>query len=156
VKQENVWEYPRPPRLEPVDEVLSVVFGGVEIARTSCGWRVLETSHAPTYYLPPEDVAMTALVPARGRATVCEWKGRAEYWTVSSRGARAERAAWSFPAPTPRFAAIAGHIAFYAGRMDVCRVGDVTVLPQDGDFYGGWVTPNLIGPIKGARGTEGW
>jgi uncharacterized protein (DUF427 family) len=131
------------------------MFGGREIARTDRGWRVLETSHPPTYYFPPESLAVGALQPARGRS-VCEWKGAAIYWTVRAGDAVAERAAWSYPDPSPAFAPIAGHVAFYPGAMEACRVGDMAVIAQPGDFYGGWVTPNLIGPFKGGPGSLGW
>lgn len=153
--RENVQSYPRPPALEPVAERLSVHFGGAEIAATTRGYRVLETHHAPTYYLPPEDVAEGVLRPVSG-STICEWKGRARYFDVVHGGASAPRAAWCFPDPNPGFRAIAGYVAFYAGPMDACYVGEVRVIPQPGSFYGGWLTPNLDGTIKGAAGTEHW
>jgi uncharacterized protein (DUF427 family) len=153
--RENVQHYPRPPALEPVAERLSVVLGGVEIAATTRGYRVLETHHAPTYYIPPEDVAEGALRPAEGRS-VCEWKGAARYFDVAGGGRSARRAAWAYPAPTPGFASIAGYVAFYPGPMDACFVGDVKAVAQPGGFYGGWVTPNLDGIVKGGPGTEGW
>jgi uncharacterized protein (DUF427 family) len=152
---ENVWDYPRPPRLEPVAVPLFVAFGGREIARTERGWRVIETSHPPTYYFPAEDVAVGVLEPAAG-ITICEWKGAARYWTVRTGEARADRAAWSFPEPADGYRPIAGHVAFYPGAMDVCRVGSMLATPQPGDFYGGWVTPNLTGPFKGGPGSSGW
>lgn len=153
--EENVWDYPRPPRLEPVAAAVMIVLGGVEIVRTTAAWRVLETSHPPTYYLPPEDILPGVLRAAAG-GSVCEWKGRARYWTVVAGGRAAERAAWSYPAPTSRFAAIRDHVAFYPGPMDRCTVDGLPVAAQPGDFYGGWITPNLRGPFKGAPGTLGW
>lgn len=152
---ESVWDYPRPPRLERVAAEVSVVFGGVEIARTTQALRVLETSHPPTYYIPPGDIIADALEPAAG-TSLCEWKGVARYWTVVAGGRRAERAAWSYPDPTRDFSTLRDHVAFYPGRMDRCRVGAMEVTAQPGDFYGGWVTPNLRGPFKGAPGTLGW
>lgn len=152
---ESVWDYPRPPRLEPVTVPVTIVFGGIEIVRTTRALRVLETSHPPTYYIPPDDIAPGVLEAAAG-ASVCEWKGRARYWTVVAGGARAERAAWSFPAPAAAYAALRDHVAFYPGRMDRCRVGEADVTAQPGDFYGGWITPNLRGPFKGAPGTTSW
>ena len=153
--RENVQHYPRPPALEPVDSRISVMLAGVGIAATVRGFRVLETHHAPTYYFPPEDVAPGALRPSAGR-TLCEWKGVARYFDVIA-GPRAElRAAWSYPNPPPDFAAIAGFIAFYPGQMEACVVGDVRVRAQPGDFYGGWVTPNLDGIVKGGPGPAGW
>jgi len=153
--QESVWAYPRPPRLEPVRARLRVVFDGLVIADTLAGHRVLETSHPPTYYLPPADIRPGTLVPAPG-ASLCEWKGRAVYLTVVGPTRRAERAAWAYPDPTPPFLAIAGFVAFYAGPMDACYVGEERVTPQPGGFYGGWITSNLVGPFKGEPGSAGW
>lgn len=152
---ENVQDYPRPPALERVPQRLRVVFGGETIADTERGWRVLETHHAPTYYIPRADIAPGVLQP-NARVTGCEWKGKASYFDVTVGEETAKAAAWTYPEPTPRFAGIAGAVAFYAGQMDACFVGDIKVSPQDGDFYGGWITPNLTGRAKGARGTEWW
>jgi len=152
--RENVQAYPRPPALEPVPQPLLIRLGGEVVAQTHRALRVLETHHAPTYYLPPEDVA-AILRPAPG-STICEWKGAARYFDVIAGAATAPRAAWSYPKPTPAFAPLAGYIAFYAGLMDEAYVGDVKVLAQPGGFYGGWITPNLDGRIKGAPGTRHW
>jgi uncharacterized protein (DUF427 family) len=153
--QESVWAYPRPPRLDPVQSRLRVLFDGVLIADTVAGFRVLETSHPPTYYLPPGDIAPAALERAAG-ASYCEWKGEAVYFTVVGPTRRAERAAWAYPDPTPPFRAMAGHVAFYAAQMDACFVGDEQVTPQPGGFYGGWITRGVIGPFKGEAGSAGW
>jgi uncharacterized protein (DUF427 family) len=154
---EDVEDYPRPPRLERVSHRLRVELAGRTIADSTAGWRVLETHHAPTYYIPETDWADGVLKPAaHARATVCEWKGRARYYDIVVGDKVAVAAAWRYPAPTPGFTGIADCYAVYAGRMDACRVGDVAVLPQHGDFYGGWVTPKLAGRIKGAPGTEFW
>ncbi len=155
MSKESVWDYPRPPRLERVVQRLRVVFGGVTVGDSARGWRVLETSHPPVYYLPPDDVRMDLLRPATGRS-FCEFKGWARYWTLVVGEHRALAAAWSYPDPTPPYAAIADHLAFYASRVDACFVGEERVTPQDGDFYGGWITSRIIGPFKGAPGTAGW
>jgi len=151
---ENVQDYPRPPALEPVGQVITIRLGGEIAARTQGAYRVLETHHAPTYYLPPDDVRAT-LRPAEG-ASFCEWKGAARYYDVICGGVTAPRAAWAYDRPTTGFAPITGFLAFYAQAMEACFVGDVQVTPQPGDFYGGWVTPNLRGTPKGARGTLHW
>jgi uncharacterized protein (DUF427 family) len=156
LSRENVQDYPRPPAVEPVAERLSVVLGGVEVAATMRGYRVLETHHAPTYYFPPEDIAPGALRAAGAGSSFCEWKGAARYFDVAGGGRTASRAAWAYPAPTPAFTAIAGYVAFYPAPMDGCFVGHVQARPQPGGFYGGWVTPNLDGIVKGGPGTEGW
>jgi uncharacterized protein (DUF427 family) len=154
LQRENVQDYPRPPALEPVPQRLVIRHGGVVVADTTRGLRVLETHHAPSYYLPPEDIA-AVLRPVSG-SSFCEWKGVARYFDVVSGGKTALRAAWSYDRPTAGFAALAGFVAFYAGLMDEAWVGDLRVVPQPGDFYGGWVTANLDGKIKGAPGTQHW
>ncbi|MCA0928092.1 DUF427 domain-containing protein [Ruegeria profundi] len=151
---ENVQSYPRPPVLEAVPHTVRIEFGGDTIAETDRAFRVLETHHAPTYYLPPDDIK-ACLVPVSGR-TFCEWKGVARYWDVESDKSTAPKSAWSYSEPTAAFAKIAGYYAFYAGLMDACFVGAHRVRPQAGDFYAGWVTDNLRGRIKGAPGTEFW
>ncbi|MDP4004346.1 DUF427 domain-containing protein [Methylobacterium sp. NEAU K] len=153
--EESVWDYPRPPRLERVKERLRVVLGGVEIARTSDGYRVLETTHPPTYYLPPGDVTAGVLSNPR-RGGICEWKGQAVLFDVRGGDRLAPSAAWSYPEPTADFGKIAGYVAFYALPMDACFVGEALVTPQPGTFYGGWITPGIVGPFKGAPGTMGW
>lgn len=152
---EDVWRYPRPPALEPVPQELRIVFAGVTVAMTTAAFRVLETSHPPVYYLPRSAFSACTLEPAGG-GSVCEWKGEARYWTIRVGKQTAERAAWSYPDPTPAFAAIRDHLAVYAGPMDACFVGADRVTPQPGGFYGGWITPNLKGPFKGGPGSVGW
>jgi uncharacterized protein (DUF427 family) len=153
--QESAWDYPRPPRLEPVTARLAVVLGGVTIADTTGAFRVLETSHPPNYYFPPDDVLPGALERTTG-SSFCEWKGRAHYFTVRG-GARVEPdAAWAYETPSPAFAAIKDHVAFYAGRMDECTVDGEVVTAQPGGFYGGWITSTVAGPFKGGPGSRGW
>ena len=153
--QESVWDYPRPPALEPVSKEIVVTFGGREMARTSSAYRVLETSHPPVYYLPPDAFVEGSLRPAGG-GSFCEWKGQAKYFDLVAGTHVAEQAAWAYPNPTERFAAIRDHVALYAGRVDQCTVGGEVVTPQPGDFYGGWITPDIVGPFKGIPGSMGW
>lgn len=153
--QESVWDYPRPPRLEPVAKRLRVVLGGATIADTTRGLRVLETSHPPVYYLPPEDIGMDHLDAVEG-SSFCEWKGWTQYFDVEANGRRADRAAWCYPRPTAPFAALGGHVAFYAHAMDACFVDEEQVRAQPGSFYGGWITDAIVGPFKGDPGTAGW
>ncbi len=153
--QESVWDYPRPPRIEPVKADLRVVRSGVELARTARGRRVVETAGAPVYYFPPGDVRLDLLTDGGG-GSICEWKGRARYWTLHQDGDSIPQLAWSYPDPTAAYRSLAGWLAFYAGKVDEAWVGDVRAEPQSGGFYGGWVTPDLAGPIKGAAGTGGW
>ncbi|KAJ7515695.1 hypothetical protein O6H91_22G023800 [Diphasiastrum complanatum] len=153
--QESVWDYPRPPRLEPVAERIRIVFNSLTIADTTKAYRVLETSHPPVYYIPPADINLSFLKKAGG-SSFCEWKGNATYWTLSVNGKTAEKVGWSYENPTAGFLAIKGYIAFYAGPMDVCFVGDEKVEPQPGGFYGGWITSRVVGPFKGVPGSWGW
>lgn len=153
--QESVWDYPRPPRVEAVPERLQVVVDGEVIADTTRGYRVLETAGAPVYYLPPADIRMDRLV-ASPHGSFCEWKGMAGYFTYVGPSRRIEEIAWSYPVPSEGYEAIAGHLAFYAGRVDEAWVGDERATPQPGGFYGGWVTSRIVGPIKGGPGTGSW
>jgi uncharacterized protein (DUF427 family) len=153
--QESVWDYPRPPRIEQTGRRLTVVVGGRTVAETSAAWRVLETSHPPVYYIPPADVDMTLLRPVGG-STSCEWKGQARYFDIVVGDVVRHRAAWSYPEPTADSAMIRGFIAFYPALADLCTVDGITVKPQPGGFYGGWITPELVGPFKGGPGTAGW
>ena len=153
--QESVWDYPRPPRVESVAKHVVVVFNGVTIADTVASKRVLETSHPPVYYIPQDDITMDYLSRASA-SSFCEWKGKAIYYDVSVDGKRAERAAWSYPDPTPAFRAITDHLAFYPALMDACYVDGERVKPQPGGFYGGWITSDIVGPFKGEPGTQGW
>jgi len=152
---ESVWDYPRPPRLEDSERRIKVVFGGVTLAYTTRAKRVLETSHPPVYYIPPEDVRMEHLTLAGG-ATFCEWKGAARYYDISTDERREPRAAWFYPDPIPAYAGIRGYVAFYPSLMDACWVDGEKVRAQEGDFYGGWITSDIVGPFKGGPGTRGW
>jgi len=153
--QESVWDYPRPPRLEPVSKTLRIEFAGKVIAETQGGYRVLETSHPPVYYIPPEDIQREYLRPASGRS-FCEWKGTALYYAIEVPGKKIEQVAWYYPEPVPRFADLANYLAFYSSKVDACFVDEEQVQPQEGDFYGGWITSDIVGPFKGAPGTLGW
>jgi len=153
--QESVWDYTRPPLVEEFSGSVEIVLGGRTIALTTRSWRVLETSHPPTYYLPRACFAEGSLRPTSG-ASWCEWKGQASYFDLVSPPTIAARAAWTYPSPTPRFRAIAGAVAVMAGSVDRCTVNGETVDPQPGGFYGGWVTSWIVGPFKGIPGSMGW
>jgi uncharacterized protein (DUF427 family) len=152
---ESVWDFPRPPRLERVAWRIRVRHGGVTIADAPWADRVLETSQAPAYYVAAEFVDHDRLRPNE-RSTWCEWKGRAVYADVVAGDAVATAAAWTYPEPTRPFAPIAGSWAFYAQAVDECWVDDERVAPNEGSFYGGWITTNVTGPFKGAPGTTHW
>lgn len=152
---ESVWDYPRPPRVEPTMRRIRVELGGVMIVDTTSSQRVLETSHPPVYYVPPDAIVGGVLEP-NTRRTFCEFKGVAHYWDVAVDGTRMPAAAWSYPEPASGYEMIKDHVAFYPSMMDACWVDDERVEAQPGDFYGGWITPDLRGPFKGAPGTRGW
>jgi len=153
--QESVWDYPRPPIAAPCGKRVVIMHRGITIADTHNAIRTLETSHPPTYYLPPADVLMSALRPAEG-SSFCEWKGHARYFDVIVEGQRLTKAAWSYPAPTADFDLLRDHLAFYAEPFDACFVGGARVTPQPGGFYGGWITANIRGPFKGISGSRFW
>lgn len=141
---ESVWDYPRPPRAEPVGLRLRVVFNGRMVAETMHGMRVLETGHAPTYYFPPEDVHTDFLLPTAHR-TACPWRGTARYYNLYVNGKVSENCAWSYPEIKPEFAPIRGYIAFYPDHVEACYVDNERVRPESGGYFGGWITSNLTG-----------
>jgi uncharacterized protein (DUF427 family) len=153
---ERVWDYPRPPALDACRRRVRIVLSGVTIAESAHAQRVLETSHPPTIYLPPEDVRRDLLGPSDARPTRCEFKGVAHYLDATIDGRRHHAIAWTYPDPIPAYASLRDHICFYPGRVDEAWLGDERVHAQPGDFYGGWITSDLIGPFKGAPGTLGW
>ncbi len=89
-------------------------------------------------------------------ASFCEFKGRASYWTVRAGDREVSDGAWSYKSPSPSFAPLRDHYAFYAGKMDACYVDGELVVPQPGGFYGGWITSRVAGPFKGIPGSRGW
>lgn len=153
--QEIVAEYPRPPRLEPARRRVRIIFAGQTILDTDAAWRVLETYHPPSFYLPMTAFTPGALIQA-ARTSFCEWKGSAHYYSIQAAGRLATDVAWGYSDPSPAFRPIRDHVAVYAGAMDACFVDDERVTPQEGGFYGGWITSELVGPFKGGPGTLFW
>lgn len=154
--KESVWDYPRPPRVEPLDRHVRVVLGGETIAESDRALRVLETAGPPTIYVPREDVHTDLLIEAEGVQTYCEWKGTASYVHAEAGGKRAQRVAWYYPEPKTGYEQLAGHLAFYARRVDAAYLDDELVTPQPGAYYGGWITEEIEGPFKGEPGWEGY
>ncbi len=152
--QESVWDYPRPPRLEDTTRHIEVRLAGEPVADTSRAHRVLETSQPPAYYVDPADIRMERLRPST-HVTFCEWKGQATYFDVVVDDRVAESAAWTYRDPTPAFVGIRDHLAFYAQLLD-CSVDGEAVVGNDGTFYGGWITSDVVGPFKGGVGTAHW
>ena len=153
--QESVWDFPRPAIARATDARIVVELGGVVVADTRRAIRTLETSHPPSYYIPPDDVVAGALVPVVG-SSFCEWKGHARYFDLIAGNERRARAAWSYAEPTSAFASLREHVAFYAAAMDACFVDGERVVPQPGGFYGGWITSGVAGPFKGVPGSRFW
>eukprot|EP00884_Botryococcus_braunii_P014065 jgi/Botrbrau1/2265/Bobra.101_2s0089.2 len=149
--QESVWDYPRPPRVDPVSDHVVVLLNGEVIAETRNAVRILETSHPPVYYIPPQDVKLDRLTRNK-QSTYCEWKGRAAYYDSPGQ----PDVAWFYPDPVPAFQAIKDYVAFYPSKVDSCSVNGEKVAAQQGDFYGGWITSKVVGPFKGGLGTWGW
>jgi uncharacterized protein (DUF427 family) len=153
--QESVWDYPRPPRIDGTSKRIKVIFNNVCVAQSTHAKRVLETSHPPVYYIPPQDVAHEYLRQT-DRTSFCEWKGQATYFAVEVDERSADSAAWCYRQPSSDFEAIKDHVAFYPSKMDACYVDDEMVSAQPGDFYGGWITKDVVGPFKGEPGTSFW
>jgi uncharacterized protein (DUF427 family) len=149
-----VWDYPRPPRVVRDSREVIVRWGEVEIARTRRAIRVLETAHPPNFYLPWDDVARHLFEAASG-SSWCEWKGPARYWSLVVAGQRLSSIAWSYPQPFSGADELAGCVACYAFPLE-CWVGGARVTAQPGGFYGGWITPELVGPFKGEPGSGAW
>lgn len=150
-----MWDYPRPPAVEPTAQRVRIELAGVVLLDSTRALRVLETSHPPVYYLPYDDVLAGALTPT-SRHSFCEFKGSAAYYRVSAGDRQEVDAAWHYPRPAPGYELLAGHVAFYPGRMDRVTVDGEPVQAQEGGFYGGWVTAAVVGPFKGGPGTAGW
>ncbi len=153
--QESVWDYPRPPRLEVTNAHLRIVYNGEVIADSNRAYRVLETSHPPTYYIPTTDFKAGLLIPVDG-SSFCEFKGKANYYDIQVGGKVDKHAAWGYKNPTKAFEQLKDTVSVYAHKMEACYVNDEKVQAQEGDFYGGWITKNIVGPFKGAPGTWGW
>ena len=153
--QESVWDYPRPPRVEYSLKHIQVYFDGVEIVNTTRAVRLLETSHPPAYYIPLEDFRDVILVP-ESHHTVCEFKGVAHYYSLRHGDREESLAAWYYPRPTAGFELIRNCVALYPGSMDLCLVNGDVVTSQPGDFYGGWITSDIVGPFKGGPETQAW
>lgn len=154
--QESVWDYPRPPRIELSRRVARVVFSGLAVARSIRALKVLETAGAPTYYIPAEDLQTEFLQPSEVPSTWCEWKGNATYFDLRVGDAVAHAAAWTYLEPEPEFEGLKDHYSFYPARLEACYLDHELVRPQPGGFYGGWVTSEIVGPIKGEPGSEWW
>ena len=152
--QESVWDYPRPPAVETTGDRVVIELGGRVIVDTTEAVRVLETSHPPVFYVPIDSVQ--ADVHVGQGMSLCEFKGMARYLTIASGDRIAVRSAWTYPEPWPGYEPLAGLLAVYPSKMDRCEVAGETVVPQDGDFYGGWITSKVVGPFKGAAGTLNW
>ena len=153
--QESVWDYPRPAIAQATTAHVLITHGGAVVADTRAAVRTLETSHPPSYYIPPSDIP-PGRVRRAGGGSFCEWKGQAVYWDVVIDGVVMPRVAWSYPNPTPLFERLRDHLAFYSAPFDRCSVDGETVVPQEGVFYGGWITSHVAGPFKGGPGSLGW
>lgn len=153
---ERVWDYPRPPAVVPCERRVRIELGGVVLADSTRALRVLETSHPPTVYVPPEDIRGDLLAASSVRATWCEFKGTARYLDAVAGDRSVAAVGWTYDDPTAGYEALRHHVAFYPGRVDAAWMGDERVQAQAGDFYGGWITADLVGPFKGPPGTRGW
>lgn len=152
--QESVWDYPRPPVTDTDNRKIMVKFNGQVIAESTSAIRILETASPPSFYIPPDDVNRELLQKAKG-SSFCEWKGSATYWDVLTARQTVQKAGWSYHNPSERFTVIDGYFSFYPALVN-CFVDGEPVIPQPGGFYGGWITSEITGPVKGRAGTGGW
>ena len=152
LNRESVWSCPRPAITESCAVHLTIKHRGMIVADTRRSIRSLETSHPPSYYVPPDAIARGVLRRAEG-SSFCEWKGAAVYWDVLIDDLVVPKAGWSYPDPDPRFAMLRDHVALYAAPFDCCGIDVETVVPQPGQFYGGWITSEVVGPLKGVSGS---
>jgi uncharacterized protein (DUF427 family) len=152
--QESVWDYPRPPVIVDDTRRVQVKVGDILIADTRAAKRVLETASPPTFYLPPDSLQCDCLRPD-SETSFCEWKGRANYFSVVTANQAIPHAAWSYANPFEAFAAIKNYLSFYPNRV-ACYVDGEQVRAQAGEFYGGWITDEIVGPFKGEAGTAAW
>ncbi|MFT4614305.1 MAG: hypothetical protein ACI9NT_001450 [Bacteroidia bacterium] len=151
--QESVWDYPRPPVLVSCENLVVVGDQAKPLASTKLALRVLETASPPTYYLPEDCIDWTRLVRAQG-GSFCEWKGEATYWSLIDDPSAAP-VGWSYAGPSERFFRIDGYVSFYPARIP-CYLDADRVEAQPGEFYGGWVTRHIAGPVKGGPATGHW
>ena len=149
----SVWDFPRPPALKAVTQKLEVFDKEDLIAKTTKGFAMLETASPPTYYIPLADIDPTLLAPVPKKNSICEWKGKAAYWTLSKNPGTL--IAWSYEKPFSPYESLKDHLAFYPQHLS-CFVDGEKVSPQPGNFYAGWITKNLAGPFKGSPGTANW
>ena len=152
---ESVWQYPRPPRIELVDWRIQVIHAGATLVDAPRTYRILETSHPPSYYVERQFTDQSFLVASPSN-TFCEWKGMASYVDVAVGDERVVDAGWYYTKPNKAYADLTDCYAFYAQKLDACYVDDERVDPSDGTFYGSWITSNIEGPFKGGPGTSHW
>ena len=151
--QESVWDYPRPPKIVPDGRLVEVYYSDQAVARSRETYRVIETASPPSFYIPPKDVNWELLSFSAERS-ICEWKGVAKYWKLSS-NPKVGVVGWSYSDPTSAFEQIRDYISFYPAIL-ACYVSGERVRAQPGQFYGGWITKEIVGPFKGSPGTEYW
>lgn len=106
-----------PITIVPNPKRVRVVVGGVVVAESDRALTLKAGSYPPVHYIPREDVRAD-LVSATRTSTHCPYKGDASYFTVAAGGETRADAAWSYAAPFPAVAPIAGHLAFYPDRVD--------------------------------------
>jgi uncharacterized protein (DUF427 family) len=152
---ESVWDYPRPPAILPEPRAVLISVDGETIASSERAIRVCETAGGPVVYIPEQDVVDGVLRPSSGHGSYCEWKGAASYFDVIADGKAIPQAVWTYANPSPGFEQLAGHFSFYPALVE-CRLAGEAVRPQPGGFYGGWMTDEITGPVKGEPGTGGW
>jgi uncharacterized protein (DUF427 family) len=121
-EDELVASHPRDPykRVEAIasSRHVRVELDGVCLADSGRPVLLFETSLPTRYYVPREDVNLDAL-EATTNHSHCPYKGIADqYWSVTGQP-DATNVAWSYSAPLPAVAKVAGLVAFYNELVDV-------------------------------------
>jgi len=94
-----------------------IMHGDRVIADTQRARALQEASYPVVYYIPREDVDMS-LLTRTDASSHCPYKGDAAYYSIDTGGRTSANAIWTYEAPYPAVAEIAGHLAFYPDRVD--------------------------------------
>ena len=106
-----------PITIEPNSARVIVSVAGHIVADTRQALILKEATYPPVPYIPRTDVDM-ALLERSDHHTYCPYKGDCAYYSIPVGGERSVNAVWTYEAPYPAVAAIAGHVAFYPDRVD--------------------------------------
>jgi uncharacterized protein (DUF427 family) len=107
-----------PITVEPTSARVTVMAGDTPVADTTAALALREADYPAVYYIPLADVRFEVLRPS-DHTTYCPYKGEATYYSIVTPQGELADAVWTYVTPYPAVAPIAGHVAFYANRVDV-------------------------------------